>query len=304
MNCEVPAYFDAHCDTLSRCCETGESLWHNSGQCDLQRLSGYPRSGQVFAIFHDSATLPPELLYQKAKQQAALFQAAKREWPQQMRHAALSLEGSELLGCDLRRLETAGHWGVRWMNLTWNHANAVSGSHCDRPEQGLTEHGREFVRELRRQRIVPDVSHLSQAGFWDLMEMDDAPVVASHSNSKALCGHSRNLTDAQFCALRDRGGIVGINLYTSFVGGDGSLDALLRHVEHFLELGGERCLAWGSDWDGGISAAGGLRGVEDMGRLAKEMRRRGYGETLIRQIFRENLARFLHQTDPKERKKQ
>ena len=286
-------YFDAHCDTLSRCLASGESLLDASGQCSLRRLSAYASFGQIFAIFRDGADAPPEGLLGNARRQAALFQREKSCWPQWMERALLSVEGGELLECDPELLHEAAAWGVVSVNLTWNHANPLSGSHCDHPGQGLTDRGRAFARCARELGILPDTSHLSDPGFFDLAELGDGPLFASHSNSRAVCPHTRNLTDDQFRLIRDSGGVVGINLYTAFVGGDGSMEALLRHFDHFLDLGGERCLALGSDWDGGITGAGGIQGAQDMGLLAKAMLVRGYGMPLVLDIFYNNLARLL-----------
>ena len=285
-------YFDAHCDTLSRCLNTGEDLLRTTGQCDLTRLSAYHPAGQLFAIYHDAAHMPPEGLFRRACRQQALFQSARGKYPELMTHAALSVEGAELLDCDPDRLEIAAAWGVRSVNLTWNHANALSGSHLEQPERGLSDVGRAFARRAYALGILPDVSHLSDPGFWDLVRIAEGPLFASHSNSRAVCPHTRNLTDDQFRAIRDSGGVVGVNLYTVFVGG-GSMDSLLAHFDHFLDLGGEKTVALGSDWDGGITGAGGIRGAEDMGLLAEAMARQGYGEALIRDIFWNNLARLL-----------
>lgn len=286
-------YLDGHCDTLSRCLVTGESLLKTCGQLDLTRLSAYEPAGQMFAIFHDGARVPPEGIFGRVRRQYDLFRREKERYGVLMERAFLSVEGSELLECSTERLEEAALWGVRAVNLTWNHANAVSGSHCDDPGRGLSETGRAFVRKAESLCVLTDVSHLSDAGFRDLEKMARGPLFASHSNSRAVCNHTRNLTDDQFRAIRDSGGVVGINLYTVFVGGDGSMDALLAHFDHFLELDGARTLALGSDWDGGITGAGGIRGVEDMTLLAAAMERRGYGERLIRAIFYDNLARLL-----------
>ena len=132
-------YFDAHCDTLSRCLASGESLLDASGQCSLRRLSAYASFGQIFAIFRDGADAPPEGLLGNARRQAALFQREKSCWPQWMERALLSVEGGELLECDPELLHEAAAWGVVSVNLTWNHANPLSGSHCDHPGQGLTD---------------------------------------------------------------------------------------------------------------------------------------------------------------------
>lgn len=285
-------YFDAHCDTLSRCLQTGESLLQTAGQCDLNRLAAYSPCGQVFAMFHDSADVPPEGLFGRLRRMYALFCRERAAHPEKLGGAALSIEGGELLECSLRRLEEIGDWDVRAINLTWNHANALSGSHREEPERGLSPAGRAFVRKAQAMGILLDVSHLSDPGFWDLADMTELPLFASHSNSRAVCGHTRNLTDDQFRAIRDSGGVVGINLFNAFVGGD-SMEHLLAHFDHFLELGGEKTLALGSDWDGGIVGAGGIRGVEDMHLLAEAMAGHGYGKDLIWDIFYNNLARLL-----------
>ena len=284
-------YFDAHCDTLSRCLARGESLLDASGQCSLERLKRYEPYGQVFAIFADSAKTPD--VWESAQKQAALYHQEKRRYPKEMARAVLSMEGGELLQCDPEKLEEVKAWGVRAVNVTWNHANALSGSHMEYPERGLSELGRDFVRQAWALGIFVDVSHLSDKGCYDVAELGDFPLLASHSDSRAVHQHTRNLTDAQFRLIRDSGGLVGVNMYREFVGGGGSMDDLLRHFDHFLGMDGEATVALGSDWDGGITAAGNLRGVEDMGKLAAAMERAGYGEKLIQAIFYGNLSRFL-----------
>ena len=289
------SYFDAHCDTLSRCLKTGESLLNNRGQCDLTRLANYQPSGQVFAIFQDAANSPPNSpgLWEITCQMADLFRRGKEKYPDLMKQAVLSIEGGELLNCDPDKLDIIKTWGVRMVNLTWNHGNLLSGSNLENPDQGLTDVGRAFVRRAGELKIYPDVSHLSDPGFYDLADMGVLPLLASHSNSRAICPHKRNLTDEQFRIIRDSHGLVGINLYTHFIGGDGSMDDICKHFDHFLDLGGEKILALGSDWDGNITGAGGIQGVQDMTKLADAMLRRGYGEKLTRDIFYGNLARFL-----------
>ena len=285
------AYFDAHCDTLSRCQRTGESLWNAAGQCSLEKLSRYEPFGQVFAVFADSAKTPD--IRETVRAQVALFQREKARYAEAMRRAALSIEGGELLDCNPEALDEARQWGVRAVNVTWNHANKLSGSHAENPERGLTDTGRAFARHAAELGVFIDASHLSDRGFFDVAEMGLGPLLASHSNSRAVCPHTRNLTDDQFRLIRDSGGFVGINAYREFVGGDASMEALLRHFERFLEMDGASCVGLGSDWDGGIVGAGGLRGAEDMERLADAMERRGYGAALIHDIFYGNLSRFL-----------
>ena len=117
--------------------------------------------------------------------------------------------------------------------------------------------------------------------------------MASHSNARALCPHRRNLTDDQFRAIRDSGGVVGLNLYRDFVGPQGTMEELVAHVEHFLNLGGEKTLCLGGDLDGCEALAAGMQGMQDMPKLYAALRERGYGQALLEDIFWNNLRRLL-----------
>ena len=202
------------------------------------------------------------------------------------------IEGAELLECDPRRLDDAAAWECVYVTLTWNHANALAGSHCDAQAQGLTAQGRDFVRALYAHRMLPDVSHLSEAAAWDVVRLGLGPVIASHANSRAVCAHMRNLSDDLFRAIRDSGGVVGLNLYTDFLGG-GGMDAVVRHVEHLLDLGGDRTLALGGDLDGCDTLGGGITGVQDYPKLYAAIKARGYDAALLQDLFADNWLRVL-----------
>ncbi|MBR5571258.1 MAG: membrane dipeptidase [Oscillospiraceae bacterium] len=324
------SYFDAHCDTLFRCLETGmhspleygqsreeqmayfarcEGLRQNGGHVDLQRGTGFSRFGQVFALFHDAAEAPDDGMWAQCNRLHEFFlreMAANGDLVAHCRNggeidaavasgkcaALLSVEGADLIECDAARIETAANWGVRLMNPVWNRANVLSGTNLEESDRGLSEQGREFICELYRHSIYPDVSHLSDRGFWDLIEMAEGPVVASHSNSRMLCPHRRNLTDDQFRAIRDSGGVVGLNFYLSFVG-ENTMDALVAHLEHFLALGGEKTLCLGGDLDGCEVLASDMQGIQDVPRLYEALAVRGYGQALLDDLFWNNLRRLF-----------
>lgn len=285
----IRSYFDAHCDTLWRTHAHGWSLEQNPGHLDLRRLSAYAPVGQVFALYEDSADRPREELWPYIQARAREFLAARDAHPELMQNCCLSVEGAELMDCDIEKIDIVKEWGVRWVNPTWNHANALAGPHTT--DQGLTAAGRDFVRALWQRGVAVDVSHLSDRGFWDVLALGDGPVLASHSDCRALCGHSRNLTDDMARALFERGGFVGINFCVHFLGGD-TLEAVLAHIDRFLELGGEDCLGMGSDFDG-TDVPPEIGGVEGMGNLWAAMERRGYAETVTEKIAYGNLARFV-----------
>lgn len=324
------SYFDAHCDTIYRCLETGENsaldygenreeqrryyaasthLRENGGHIDLLRGKKFQRCAQFFALFHDAAEAPIDGMWAQCQRMHDFFLremtnnadiachcrtgAEVDEAVAQGKVATLlSIEGADLIDCDVHKIETVADWGVRFLNPVWNRANALSGTNAEEPERGLSAEGRDFIRVLEEHDIYPDVSHLSDTGFWDLVRMARRPVIASHSNARAICPHRRNLTDDQFRAIRDLGGVVGLNLYLHFVG-EPTTDALVAHVEHFLALGGEKTLCLGGDMDGCEALAGGMTGMQDMPKLYDALKARGYGAELLEDIFWNNLRRLI-----------
>ena len=317
-------YFDAHCDTIWRCMaasggddgaglpptlQTGSGLLRNEGHVDLTRDALFARRGQFFALYDDVKRLPDGTAWRRCCQMHDWFTAQLAENSGRIAlcrsgaeadaavaagktAAFLSVEGADLLDCGIEQLQTAAGWGVRLVNMVWNHANVLGGSCADDPDRGLSPQGRNFLRELERLGVYADVSHLSDPGFWDVFRMTERPMVASHSDARALCPHRRNLTDDMFRAVRDTGGVVGLNLYRDFVGG-ASMDALVAHAEHFLSLGGEKTLCIGGDLDGSRTLAAGMRGMEDVPQLYRALEKRGYGKALLEDIFWNNLRRLL-----------
>ena len=154
---------------------------------------------------------------------------------------------------------------------------------------GLTAQGREFVADAQEMGVALDMSHISERAFWDVLEIAEKPVIAGHSDAKALCEHPRNLSDRQFCALVQLGGGAGINLYPDFLGLSRDVDAVIAHIEHFLSLGGERAVFLGCDLDGIDKTPEGISGVQDLGKIYEAMLRRNYPEALVRRVFWDNL---------------
>ena len=304
--------FDGHCDTLSRLLDRPEEQLSTArGQWNLDRGSAFAPRVQFFAAFADSAQ--PNARERAAAQIALLHRTCQQHSDrltlcttakqaeiaaQQGKAAAfLSVEGGELLDCSMEQLRWAYSKGVRAVNLTWNHANALSGSHCDHPERGLSAQGKHFVREMHRLGMLVDLSHLSERGFWDTLALDTKPVFASHSNSQSVFFHTRNLTDAQFTAIMEYHGVVGLNAYAGFLSGEGreaTQDDLLRHLERFLSLGGEKAVALGGDWDGCDRLPQGWTGVWDWGGFYETLLRRNYSEALVRDLFYHNLMRTVN----------
>lgn len=190
--------------------------------------------------------------------------------------------------------------GVRMITLTWNGANQIAGG-AQEPG-GLTSFGKQVVRRMGELGITVDVSHLSDQGLADVLVATDAPLVASHSNARAMCNHPRNLTDSQFRAIAERGGLVGINYYRAFIRemseGEAAsptrevtFDELSAHIEHFLDLGGEKVLALGSDFDGSEVPAW-LDGCEQVPSLIDRLASR-FDADIAHGIAYDNAASFF-----------
>ena len=159
----------------------------------------------------------------------------------------------------------------------------------DKTGGGLTKRGREYVKECQRLGILVDVSHISDEAFWQIMDMTQAPVVASHSNSRKVCDVSRNLTDDMFRAICATGGVAGFNLCADFVGENPTVDTACDHIFHFLELDPSGShIALGGDLDGISEMPAGLHGVQDYGKLADRLLERGLDEVTLKKIFWSN----------------
>ena len=297
--------FDAHCDTISRCWALEEGLADNTGEVSLERTAGFARYCQMFALWtaegYSGWSAYQQLLkcFQEQMEQnpGCVIQcrtAAEAEQANRQGRAAafLTVEGAELLDCDPDRLPQAARDGVVAINLTWNHANALSGAHADQPERGLSEIGRRFVEKMEELRILVDVSHLSEAGFWDLAELARRPFIASHSNAKSVRDHTRNLTDGQINAIIKNQGVIGLNFYEDFVGGGRDFDALRAHLDRILGLGGAAHVALGGDWDG-CDTIPALPSIDRIGDFYDYLLYHGYHETVVRNLFYNNLMRVV-----------
>lgn len=213
------------------------------------------------------------------------------------------VEGAEAI-TDLAVLEVLHRAGLRSLGLTWSRPNAfASGVPFAFPGTpdvgpGLTAAGRALVREADRLRVIVDVSHLNEAGFWDVLAASERPVVASHSNVHRLCPSPRNLTDAQLDALAERDGLVGLNFAVAFLREDGahegdtSLDVLARHLDALLERLGEDRVAFGSDFDG-ARVPDALRDVAGLPRLLEGLGEHGYGDALLHKIAHRNWVALI-----------
>jgi membrane dipeptidase len=234
-----------------------------------------------------------------------------RDLREQIEHgefsAILHFEGAEMIDTNFNALETFLETGLRSLGIVWSRSNAfghgVPFGYPSSPDTGpgLTSAGKALVKACNELGIMIDVSHLNEAGFWDVVDATDKPVVATHSNAHALCPSSRNLTDRQLAAIRDSDGIVGLNFNVPFLRPDGErhadmpLEVMADHIDYLIEKVGLERVALGSDFDGALMPDD-LSDASKLPNLMATLRTRGYDDDALRKIGYQNWLRVLELT--------
>ena len=302
--------FDLHCDTALALSNPKESsaggLLKNQLHIDLERASQLPGYCQCFACFTTPAMeqwmqKKPEDVFERElsvivsqveMNKDLICQAYSAKDVAENRNngkmsAILTIEGPAGFGFDPALLEMLWRVGFRISSLGWNEKNVLTGSHVT--GGGLTDMGREYVREAQRLGMLIDVSHISDEGFWDIMKVTQKPIIATHSNSRHVCNHSRNLTDDMFRAICETGGLAGFNQCAPFVGDKPTLDTICDHICHFLELDPDgKHIALGGDLDGCDELPAGFDGVQSYPAMAEALLARGVGEKIVENIYWNN----------------
>ena len=216
------------------------------------------------------------------------------------KYAFLAVEGMDAIRDDLNGIDHYADLGVRLGMLTWNGENLLATGAGGDLYSGLTELGRQAVRRMGERNIVMDVSHLNDGGFWDVMKTAEGPVIASHSNCRALCDARRNLTDDQLRAIRDSGGVVGLNVHHAFVHADRekqTAEMLARHAAHMADVMGVEHVACGFDFceyfGPGNEGAEGLENCSQIHNLFYWLEKLGMNEKEQDMVARGNFLRIL-----------
>lgn len=304
--------FDTHCDTAVRCYNnfkkdgTKTPLRDNNFHISLKQADEMEQYTQLFAIWDDDSMEPDEgfsffqAVYEnfleevrKNSSQMGLCKTADELAAKQVT-ALLTVENGKLLGGDLDRLAYLYDCGVRLMTLVWNGSNCIGNGVFAEDTAGLTGFGREAVRAMNKMGMVVDVSHLNDAGFYDVARAVDAPFIASHSNSRSVCGHPRNLMDEQIKIICQSGGLIGLNFGEKFIADktENTYEQLMRHIYHILDLGGENALCFGADFDG-TDVPPALNGLMTMENLYDYMKNTDLGAALTDKIFYENAFQYF-----------
>ena len=298
--------FDLHSDTATEIFAGGKELKNNDLNISLSQRKGIGRYIQTFAFWTQN---DDDRSARRFDAFSATYSYFMKECIKNSDEVAvisdkadlgkaaesgktgvlLAVEGGGVLEGDPAKVEKLKKCGIKLLTLTWNKANELSGGVLDENQSGLTSVGREVISEMERLGITLDVSHISDKGFEDVCGLVKKPFIATHSNSRAVCPHPRNLTDDMFREIVRRGGLVGINLFNKFLTKDGVADAdcICRHIERFLKLGGEKSIAMGTDFDGvDNDLPDGISGLKDMYKLSDALVARFGSETASDIMFR------------------
>ncbi|MHB1418788.1 MAG: dipeptidase [Bacillota bacterium] len=309
------AVVDAHCDVLWRLLEKKATLAASGPQIQisLEKLL----EGGISLIFC-AVYVEPEYLYKGALRRAMqIIDVFYKEMETNKKYirpiqkkgdidvvlasgkigAVLSLEGGDALEGDLGVLRLFYRLGIRCAGLTWNHRNQLAdGMGEGRKAGGLSRFGCEVVQEMNHLGMIVDVSHLSERGFWDVLEITKYPVIASHSNCWSLCHHNRNLRDSQIRALAEKSGVIGITFVPAFVAKKkANLDRVLDQIEHVCQFVGTEHVAIGSDFEGVEHTVEGLEDVSTVWRITEGLLARGYSDIDTALIMGGNWLRVMRE---------
>ncbi|MDR5588641.1 dipeptidase [Clostridium aquiflavi] len=305
-------FIDLHCDTASKIYYDKLNIKNDVCKVTLDKLKKGEALAQVFAFFIDQdITKTPFEEFLKLYNNFKLEldnNSNKIEIVTNIKEldecnrknkigAFLSIEEGEVIEGDVEKLREVYRMGIRIITITWNYENKLGYPNANYifKENGLTSLGKDILQEMEILGIIPDVSHLSDGGFYDLVKLCKKPFIASHSNSRAITNHPRNLTDEMIKLLSDKGGVMGINFCSSFLGNEeiSSIEEMLTHIKHIRNIGGIDVIALGSDFDG-IDNEVEIQNCSEFYKLYDVLKKNGFTENDVEKIFYKNVKRVFN----------
>lgn len=302
-------FFDLHCDTLYRLYEEDKGIYKNDFHISIERSKNIDKYIGCFAVW-----MPDEF---RGTQAIDFFNRVYKKFQDEKLKSSkhikqiynskdmdflnlnqigmiFTVEGGSVLGGKIEQIKYLYECGVKVITLTWNGTNEIGAGAFDQKSGGITEFGIKAVKEMEKLGIIIDISHASRKLFYDVSKIATKPFIATHSNSYSVCKHDRNLTDEQFKIIKENGGIVGITFCPAFLkeDSDANIDDIMKHIEHFLSMNGEKVLSIGSDFDG-TDMPNGIIGIQSIEILYEYLLKHNYRETLVNDILYNNAYSFF-----------
>lgn len=304
---------DLHCDTIDLLINNNQSLNSNNLCIDIEKLKKANSLCQTFALFVDlkSVNSPYEYcikMYEKFLSEITLNKndiALAKNYNDILKNeknnkisALLSIEEGGVLEGDIKKLEKFYDLGVRTITLTWNYENEIGYPNFfeETKNKSLKDFGIELIEKMNELGILIDVSHLSDGGFYDILKHSKVPFIATHSNSRTITNHNRNLTDDMIKKISSVGGVIGINFCSYFlndrIDNFSSIDDIINHIKHIKNIGGIDCLGIGSDFDG-ITSKVEIEDISKIDKLYYRLKKESFTEYDIEKIFYKNSLRLI-----------
>ncbi len=277
-------YFDLHCDTPFECYTKNQQLYVNQLSISGEQGSIFQEWTQVFAIWIKDDCENPFLLYKKI---LGDFKLKLKAAPKNLK-PLFAVEGGAVLEKDADRLYILKNDGIRLLTPTWNGENCIAGGVDS--NKGLTDFGKTVIKKINQLKIGCDLSHIGEKSFFDIIDYADFPL-ATHSNCKKICNHKRNLTDTQIRLICDRGGIIGLCFYPTFLGGD-VFQKIYENIFHLADMGFEDNISIGSDFDGAEMDKK-LDKLSKIPDLYAFLKAKGLKDSLLYKIFYENANNYI-----------
>ena len=298
-------FVDLHCDTIIAAYEREQNFLKNNLHIDIERLSKFKSPTQVFAIwlskkyYKNAFYMTNKMIdfFEKQIEENKDFISKVKcfdDINDEKINALLSIEGGESIEDNIENLYHFFNRGVRILTLCWNYENNIGFGAFTKSEQGLKTFGKDVVRVMNDINMVIDVSHLNEAGFWDLYKISKKPFIATHSNSYSVCKHFRNLKDDQLRAIKDCGGIVGINLYPKFLTTkeNATEGDIFRHIDYMSNIIGIDRICLGGDFDGIEDTPLNIGDISQYSMLLKRIEEI-YGKDILDKIAYKNFYNFF-----------
>ncbi len=312
---------DLHCDTIWRLTDAGEevTLGKNAFSVNIEEMKQADTMAQFFACFVDVKSFPEKERYEEGyayvKKMIERMRKEVRNFSEQIAFAKsgeeieknrkngkisaiLTLEEGGVLNGKTERIEELYKEGIRLITILWNYENCIGYPNSRNSEmmgKGLKPFGFEVVEKMNEKRMLIDVSHLSDGGFWDVLKTSGSPIVASHSNAREICSHPRNMTDKMIKALAEKGGVIGMNFYPSFIreNGKACVEDVVTHIRHIVNVGCMASVCIGTDFDVFSGESIEIERAGQMYLLYHTLKRAGFTEGQIEKIWWKNAMRII-----------